>query len=368
MDPRIEKLADVMVNYALRLKEGDWVKIQGIYAAMPLVKAFYRKAIEAGANPYYQVLSDDLEEIFFKYGSDDQLKFISDINRIEMDRLDALFAIMARDNTRYLSDVDPARQSIAEAARRDLFIKFMERSAKNELNWVGTMYPTLSAAQDADMSLSQYEDFVFEAGHLNDDDPVAHWKAVSERQARQCEYMEQFKEIHVKARNTDLKLKVEGRKWVNCDGRQNFPDGEIFTAPLEDAVNGHITYSFPAVHRGREVTNVRLEFKNGKCVKATADKNLDYLEKAIDTDEGGRTLGEFAIGTNYNIQQYTRNTLFDEKIGGTIHLALGAAPPESGGKNKSGIHWDMVCDMRNGGEMSADGELIYKDGNFVREF
>jgi aminopeptidase len=368
MDPRVEKLADIMVNYSLELKKGYWVKVQGIPGAMPLVKAFFRKALEAGAYPYYQAISDELEETFFKYGSDEQLKFISETARIETEKLDAYFAIMARDNTKYLAGVDPSRVAMAQGARQELFQRFMERSAAGELKWVGTMYPTLSAAQDADMSLSDYEDFVYGAGHLEDDDPVAFWKSVSKKQAKQCDYLQNFKEIHVKSRDTDLKVRVEGRKWINCDGKMNFPDGEVFTTPLENSAEGHIVYSYPACYGGREVANVRLVFKEGKVVDFSADKNRDYLEKMIDMDDGSRYLGEFAIGTNYNISRFTKNILFDEKIGGTIHLALGAAPLETGGKNKSALHWDMVCDLKDGGELSADGELFYKDGKFLKEF
>ncbi len=368
MDPRIEKLADVMVNYSLELKKGQWVKAQGIPTSLPLIKAFFKKAIEAGAHPYYQAIVDDLEEIYLKYGSEEQLKFVSELQKLEVEKLDAVFAIMGRDNTKYLSNVDPDRQAMAQGARRDLFARFMERSAKKELKWVGTMYPTLSAAQDADMSLMEYEEFVYEAGHLNDDDPVAFWKSMSKTQDKQCEYLQGFKDIHVKSKDTDLKLKVEGRKWVNCDGKFNFPDGEVFTTPVEDSVNGHIVYTYPACYGGREVANVRLEFKEGKLVDFSADKNQDYLEKMVNMDEGARTLGEFAIGTNYNIDKFTKNILFDEKIGGTIHLALGAAPPETGGTNKSALHWDMICDLKDGGELYGDGEVFYKDGKFVKEF
>ncbi|MBD3218608.1 MAG: aminopeptidase, partial [candidate division Zixibacteria bacterium] len=290
MDPRIEKLADVMVNYSLELKKGQWVKAQGIHTSMPLIKAFFKKALEAGAHPYYQAIVDDIEEIYLKYGSDEQLKFVSELQKLEVEKLDAVFAIMGRDNTKYLSNVDPDRQAMAQGARKDLFARFMERSAKRELKWVGTMYPTLSAAQDADMSLSEYEEFVYEAGHLNDDDPVAFWKSMSKTQDKQVEYLQGFKDIHVKSKDTDLKLKVEGRKWVNCDGKFNFPDGEVFTTPIEDSVNGHIVYTYPACYGGREVANVRLEFKEGKLVDFSADKNQDYLEKMVNMDEGARTL------------------------------------------------------------------------------
>jgi aminopeptidase len=368
MDSRIEKLADLMVNYALELKKGDWIKLQGINKSMPLIKAVFKKAMEIGAHPYYSAVDDDIEEMYLKLGSDEQLKYISEIQKIEMEKLDALFAVMGRDNTKYLTNVEPRKQALAQGARKDLMATFMERASKGELKWVGTMFPTHSAAQDAEMSLTEYEDFVYGAGHLDDDDPVAFWKATSAKQAKICDYMGGMKEIHVKANGTDLKVNVEGRKWINCDGKENFPDGEVFTTPIENSANGHILYTFPACYGGREVTNVRLEFKDGKVVDFSADKNLDYLTSMIDMDEGARFIGEFAIGTNYNITQFTKNTLFDEKIGGTIHIALGASYPETGGTNQSGLHWDMVCDLRDSGELIGDGEVIYKNGNFIKEF
>jgi aminopeptidase len=367
MDPRVEKLADIMVDYSLELKKGQWVKIKAIPTAMPLVKAFFKKALEAGAHPYYSAMVDDLDEIFLKHGSDEQLTYISELQKLEIDKLDAYFAIAARDNTRFLSNVDPSKQALVSKAQKDLMVKMMERTASGEFKWVGTMFPTLSAAQDAEMSLSEYEDFVYNAGHVNDSDPVAYWKELSGKQKKMCDYLNTVKEIKVKANETQLTVKVAGRKWINCDGKFNFPDGEVFTAPIENSAEGHILYSFPACYGGREVVNVRLEFKEGKLVGFSADKNQDFLEKMVDMDEGSRFLGEFAIGTNYNITKFTKNTLFDEKLGGTIHLALGQAYPEAGGKNQSGLHWDMVCDMHEGGELTADGELIYKDGQFIKE-
>jgi aminopeptidase len=368
MDPRIEKLADVMVNYSLELKEGQNVKIKGSPQALPLVKAFYKKALQAGAHPYYWPDIEDLEELLYKHGSDAQLKYIPEIQKLEVDKMDALLGIFARNNTKYLSNVDPSRQALAQSSRQSLMTRFMERAAAGELSWCGTMFPVHSAAQDADMSLSEYEEFVFGAGHLNDDDPVAHWKAVSAKQSKICSFLESLKEIKVKSKGTDLTVKVEGRKWENCDGKNNFPDGEVFTAPHETSAEGEILYSFPACYQGHEVAGVKLKFKEGRVVDYSADKNIGYLEKMIDMDDGARLIGEFAIGTNYNVQNFTKNILFDEKIGGTMHIALGQAYPETGGKNKSGLHWDMVCDLREGGQLIGDGEVFYKDGKFIKEF
>jgi len=368
MDPRVEKLADVMVNYSLELKKGDWVRIQGTPTAMPFIKAFYRKAIEKGALPFYMPVIDDLAEIMLKNGSDEQLTFVPETLKYEADHLDALMALFGSENTKYLSNTDPKRQVLAQSARRPIFERILERTSKGEMRWCGTMYPLMSAAQDGEMSLTEYEDFVYTAGALHLADPVSHWKEVSAKQAAICEFLGSKTEFKIVAKDTELTFNAAGRKWINCDGKQNFPDGEIFTGPVENSVNGKIRYSFPACYHGREVQNVTLTFKDGKVVESSADKNQEFLREMLDMDEGSRYVGEIAIGTNYQIKGFTKNTLFDEKIGGTCHIAVGAGLPESGAVNKSALHWDMVCDLREGGEIHADGEIFYKNGKFLKKF
>lgn len=215
------------------------------------------------------------------------------------------------------------------------------------------------------MSLTEYEDFLFDACAVDDDDPVGHWLAQSAEQDRVINFLKTVDQIHIKNADTDLKFRVKDRIWVNCSGHENFPDGEIFTAPLEDSVEGTIRFTWPAIYHGREVQDVRLTFEQGQVVKAEAAKGMAFLKSMLEADDGASTVGEFAFGMNKGIKQFTKNTLFDEKIGGTLHLALGASLPESGGQNISAIHWDMVCDMREGGEVSADGEVIYRNGDFV---
>jgi aminopeptidase len=244
--------------------------------------------------------------------------------------------------------------------------RFFERAAAGELRWCGTQVPCHAAAQDAEMSLSAYEDFVFKAGMLHLADPAAAWRRVSERQQRLVDYLNGKKEIRfVTPQGTDLRAGVEGRRWINCDGHENFPDGEVFTGPIEDAVEGTVCYSFPAVHDGREADGIRFTFRGGKVVEASAAKGEEFLIAMLDQDAGARVLGEIAIGTNYAIERYTKNTLFDEKIGGTFHAAVGSSYPESGGKNDSALHWDMVCDLRRGGQIFVDGKLISENGRFV---
>jgi aminopeptidase len=218
------------------------------------------------------------------------------------------------------------------------------------------------------MSLAAYEEFVFTAGLLHLDDPAAAWRQFSQRQQRVADFLNTKREIRFTTpQGTDLKLGVEGRRWINCDGHENFPDGEVFTGPIEDATEGVVVYSFPAVHGGREVEGIRLVFRAGKVVEATARKGEEFLIAMLDQDAGARVLGEVAIGTNYAIKSYSKNTLFDEKIGGTFHAAVGAGYPESGNTNDSGLHWDMVCDLRQGGTVSVDGEVISENGRFVFE-
>lgn len=365
MDIRVQNLAKVIVNYSLGIKPGQLFKIKGEPVAAPLIKAVYEEALKIGAHVFTDVRLIDLDELFFKKGNDDQLTYISPIREFEFEKIDAYLGIWASTNTKYLSGVNPKRQQLFGKSNEKLMNRFFERAAKGELHWTGTQYPTEAHAQDAEMSLGDYEEFVYRAGHLYDDDPVAFWKGMEKEQQRLIEILNQAEQIHLRADGTDLTLNVKGRKWINCCGKENFPDGEIFTTPVENAVNGTIRYSFPAFMAGREAAGVVLTFKDGKVVKATAEKNEEFLVAMLDTDEGARHLGEFAIGTNYEITKFTRNTLFDEKIGGTCHLAVGAAYPETGGTNRSGIHWDMVCDLKKGGEISADGKVFYKDGKFT---
>jgi aminopeptidase len=355
----------LLVEYSIALKKGQTLAIRGHYIAAPLIRECYRAAVKAGAHIETQISIEGLEEVFFKNASEEQLTYISPIAKLRVKSIDAFIGIWADANTRGLTGADPRKMAVAAKAGRAISKVFSERAAKHELNWVGTMFPTQANAQDGDMSLAEYEDFVYQAGHLDDDDPIATWKEISKSQKAMVDALNKTGEIRVVAKDTDLVLGVKGRKWINCDGRVNFPDGEVFTGPVEKNVNGHIRFSFPAVRQGREVVNAFLEFKNGKCVNATADKGQDYLQAMIDMDSGSSFLGELAFGTNYNITRYTRNTLFDEKIGGTVHIALGAGYPETGNRNDSGLHWDMVVDLRENGKVFADGKLIQENGRFL---
>jgi aminopeptidase len=365
MDPRIDKLAEVLIHYSLKLKKGEILQIQGEAPTIPLIKAVYNEAVEVGAYPLVRVPIPDLEEYMLKRGSDDQLKFIPPMSMLEVKTIDAYLGIWGSENTRYLSGVNPQRQALARLTRHKVMSVFYKREAQGKLRWCGTLFPTLASAQDAGKSLTDWEDFVYGAERVTAGNPIKHWQAVSKEQDRLVRILNRVDQIHIKAPGTDLKLRAKGRRWVNCCGQNNFPDGEIFTSPIDDSAEGKIRFTFPAVYLGREVEDVTLEFKRGKVVRFSAARNEDFLRSMLDIDKGARFLGELAIGTNYSIRTFSKNTLFDEKIGGTCHLALGESFVEAGGKNKSALHWDMVCDLRHGGEIVADGKIIHRNGKFV---
>lgn len=365
-DPRLDKLADVLVNYSTAIRPDDLVRISGPPATRPLVVAVYRAVLAAGGHPHVEMVPDECAEIKLDLASQEQLRFENPIALYTIERVDVSIGLWGEDNTKSLSGTDPARQALVSQARKKQMARFLERASAGELRWVGSQYPCNSAAQDAQMSLAQYERFVFEAGLLHLDDPAAAWREISRRQQRVADFLNECREVRFTTpQGTDLKVGVDGRAWINCDGHENFPDGEIFTGPVEDATEGVVAYSFPAVHGGREVDGIRLTFKAGRVVDASATRGEEFLIAMLDQDAGARVLGEIAIGTNYSVRQYTKNTLFDEKIGGTFHAAVGAAYPETGGKNESGLHWDMVCDLRQGGRIYADGKLISENGRFL---
>lgn len=367
-DSRIAKLADVLVNYSVGVRKGQSVRITGRPVCQTLVIELYRKVLEAGGHPMIRMAPDETGEIFLKQASDEQLTWVDPVSLYEIQNIDCSIHIWAEENTKSLSNVNPKRIGLRDTARKSIFDTFLTRAAQGKLRWSGTQFPTQGCAQDAEMSLSEYEDFVFSAGLLDAPDPVAGWRKMSEAQQRVVDFLNSKRDYHVVAANgTDVRLSVAGHRWINCDGHENFPDGEVFSGPVLDSVNGTIHFSFPAVHHGREVQDVRLKFRDGKVIDAAASKGEDFLISMLDSDAGSRFLGECAIGTNYNIRRYTKNTLFDEKIGGTVHFALGAGYPETGNNNQSGLHWDMVVDLRAGGYVEIDGVKISENGKFTRE-
>ena len=364
-DPRIEKLADVLVNYSVAIQPGDKVLIQGGVLGEPLLKAVYVQVLQAGGHPLMLVNLPGTDELLYRHASDEQLEHIPEPVELAMKTYDARIAVMSAYNTKSLTNIDPVRLVVQRRAQAELFKSMLQRIASRDLRWVGTLFPTNAYAQGAEMSLSDYEDFVYGACLPDMDNPVGYWQRFSTWQQEIVDWFKGKKRVRVVAPDTDLRLSIADRQFINCDGHENMPDGEVFTSPIEDSVEGHVRFSYPTIYQGREVTGVRLWFEKGRVVKASADKNEDFLLQTLDTDDGSRYLGEFAVGTNEGITRFTGETLFDEKIGGSFHIALGAGLPEAGGKNESGIHWDMVSDMRDRGEIWVDEKLAYKDGQFV---
>lgn len=364
-DVRLQRMAHILVHYSLSLKKGDRLAIDAGPVAAPLVREVVREALHVGAYPELFVQLPGVREIYLQEASDEQLTYIPATRRMVYEQYETLLSISSDENTKELNEIDPARQALAQQATYDLLQTLMRRSAEGSLRWCGTLFPTNAYAQDAGMSLSSFEEFVYHACFLNDEDPVARWQEISKQQQELVERLKGKREVHIVGPDTDLTLSVAGRVFINSDGKRNFPSGEIFTGPVENSANGYIRFSFPASYNGRSVEDVRLRFKNGVVVEATAAQGQDFLDRMLSMDEGARRLGEFAFGNNRNVQRCTKNILFDEKIGGTIHLALGRSYPETGGVNESALHWDMVCDLRSGGEVRVDGEVFSKNGEFV---
>jgi len=365
MDNRIGKLAEVLLEYSLGIKKGEKLALMGDVATLPLIKECYRGAIMRGALPQVLISSDGLKEILLKKGSEEQIKYVPDNQKKLFQSVDVLLSFIGGPNTRMLSNVNPEKLKLSAQGFSKIRKLFFERVAKKEVRWCTTMFPNQASAQEANMSISEYEDFVYGAGYIDKEDPVKEWEKIGMKQEQICKILNTKKHLRIISKDTNITMSIEGRKWINCCGKVNFPDGEVFTGPVEDSVEGHIRFSYPGIHSGREIEDIQLTFKKGKVVKASAVKGEGLLKQLLETDKGARFVGEIAMGTNYNIQRFTKHMLLDEKIGGTVHLALGISFPESLGKNQSAIHWDMLCDMKNGGEIYADGELVYKDGRFL---
>jgi aminopeptidase len=364
-DPRLTRLAEVLCRYSLEVGEGDTVLVTGPTVAQPLFVELVKTITSAGAHPMLRPHLERAEAAILREATEAQVAAVTRLEELEIEAPTRQITIWANENTRYMADVPASTQAARSAATRRLFERFLEREAADDVRWCGTAFPCHAAAQDAGMSLAAWEDFVFSAGHLDDADPIAFWRAQSDRQAQVIERLAGVREIRIVAEDTDLTIGVGGRVWANADGRKNFPDGEVYTSPVETATRGHIAFTFDATYLGNDVGGVRLRFEDGRVVAHEARKNADFLGEMLGMDAGARCLGEFAFGMNDEIQTATRDTLFDEKIGGTCHMALGMAFPECGGLNRSGLHWDLVCDLRSGGEVYADGDLVGRDGRFV---
>jgi aminopeptidase len=367
-DPRLDKLATILVRYSTCVQPGELVALVAPPLAEPLVLAAYREVLQAGGHPSIHMEPDAEAEILLQHASAEQLALANPFEEWLVDSCDVVIYVLAPSNTRSLTRVDPARQGLLELGRKRRMVTFLHRAARGELRWSVAQMPCLAAAQEADLSLSEYEDFVYRACLLDLPDSIGAWYALSEKQQVLVNFLQNVSELRFRTSSgTDLTVRVAQRIWMNSDGRENLPDGEVFTGPVEDATEGILQPGYPALHKGREVAGLRLRFRAGRVVEASAAQGEEYLQGLLDLDGGARTLGEVALGCNYAITRPTRNTLFDEKIGGTFHVALGASYPATGGKNESSLHWDLVCDLREGGIVEADGVVISRNGRFLDE-
>lgn len=365
-----ERLAILATNYCVPVSKGKKIGIVGNVVAAPLIQQLYKRILLKGGHPTLYLRPrdlDGLEELLLTYGTEKQITFVSPFTRFFYSEIDAVIQIVAETNAKRLSNIHPNKLKQHAASQREI----VDIRAKRLLK-PGSLalmpYPTEALAQEAEMSLFEYEDFVSKSCFLDKKDPVREWKNLSRIQERIAKKLNTVKNLRFVGEDTDIKLKVERRKWVNCDGHVNMPDGELFTCPIENSAQGYIRFSYPAIYHemGREVDDITLTFKNGEVTKAKAEKGEDFLKEIIKTDSGARRIGEIAVGTNAGIDRFTKHMLFDEKMGHCIHLALGLAPisEETGGKNQSSIHWDLLKDMRTG-EIYADNELVYTKGKFI---
>ncbi|MBK8783479.1 MAG: aminopeptidase [Anaerolineales bacterium] len=371
-DPRVSKFANVLVQHSARVVPGDRILLEGTTAAEPLLRELYIQILEKGGHPHLMMALPGLmpfsqDEMYLTYAKDTQLDFVPTFYKLAYEQFEGRIRIHSATNTKGTSNIDPAKIQRRSKANSVITEAQFRRGGAGEFKWVTTLYPTEAYAQDASMSLKEYEDFVFGAVHANEEDPISFWKSVEKKQQSAVDFMKGKNQVILRGPNVDLTLSVKGRTFMNSFGTFNMPDGEIYTGPVENSVNGWVKFTYPANYGGTSVEGAELTFSNGRVGTAKADKNQDFLLKTLESDAGSRHLGEFAIGTNFDIQQFTGNILFDEKIGGSFHMALGAGYPETGSKNKSSIHWDMICDMRTDSEILVDGELFYKNGQFVFE-
>jgi len=353
-DPRQKKLASILVNHSIGVKKGDTVLISSTTElAKPLVLEVFREVLKAGGHPLTSIGFEETSSIFFDTASPEQIAFFPTTRLFEAKKIDCFVNIRASANKKALSNADPR-----VVGKRTKVLRPISEEIVNRKRWVLCNFPTNGLAQEADMSLEEYEDFVYGATNID-------WKKVKQKEMKLKAALDRANEVRIVGTDTDIKIGIRGRKAIPCYGERNMPDGEVFLSPEETSAEGYIYYEMPAIYQGREVTGIRLRFRGGKVVEASADKNEDFLMAMLGTDKGARFLGELGIGVNYGIQKFTKDILFDEKIGGTVHLAVGRSYESAGGKNISAIHWDMIKDLRGGGAIYLDGKAIQKDGKFL---
>lgn len=364
MNPILSKYAHLLVNYCLEIQRGDRLYIKSTTLAEPLIREVYRAALKAGAMPIVDMAFREKGKIFMEEAEGDQLRFVSPSYKQAMESYEAYLYIRAPFNLKGEGEKNPEKSKIIKEVMAPISKTYFERTATRALKRNLCQYPTMAAAQNAGMSLEDYEQFVFGACHLFKEDPMQEWLGVRKFQQQIVDVLNSRETVRYKGEGIDISFSTKGRTWINSDGQTNMPSGEVYTSPVEDSVNGVINFSYPAVYMGEEVEDVTLWVKDGLVEKWEARQGKAFLDKIFEM-EGTRRFGEAAIGTNYNINRFTKNILFDEKIGGTVHMAIGQSYLQTGGKNQSAIHWDMIGNMMNGGEIYADDEKIYDSGRFL---
>ena len=364
VDSRIEKLAKLCVSYSVNIKKKEKVWIWGDPLALPLVGEIYKECLLCDAYPFVIIPESVFGYVFYKYAKEHQLKFVSPLTKLLVENADVTIRVACDPNPKRLTTINSAKIRKHSASQKEINEIFDKRYAEGKLRWTVLPYPINAQAQEAAMSLEEYEDFVYNSCLLNRKDPINEWRKIEKQQEKTCAAMNKTSRIRIVGEDTDLTFSTKGRKWISCTGKENMPDGEVFTGPVENSLNGTIRFTYPGIYSDKEVEDITLTFNKGKVIKASAAKG-DELLKEILKIEGANRIGEAAIGTNYDITKFTKEMLFDEKMGGTIHMALGDSYPETGGLNKSAIHWDLLKDMKNGGEIYADDRLFYKNGKFL---
>lgn len=357
-------LAKILLEHSTKVKPKDKVMIIAYPPAEPLVVELYKQLLAIGAYPHTHIEIEELDFLRFTNATEDQLEMVNPIVSMVAETFDIYIEVLSKSNTRDLTNADPERQAIHARAYASIARVMRERAASGSLRWVLTAFPTYAYAQEAQMSLTEYEDFVFRTTYANLDRPLEKWEEIQKKQQRYVDWMHGKKNVEVRGDNVDLRFSIEGRPFVNEAGYFNLPDGEIFTAPVEHSIDGWVRFPYPAVFHDRVMEGIEITFEKGQAIEASSRQNDEVLQHILKIDQGASYVGEFGIGLNPEIDRCIRNTLFDEKMNGTIHIGLGAGFPESGSKNDSAIHLDLICEMRGGGEILVDGERIYEDGAF----
>jgi aminopeptidase len=366
-DPRVGQMARVIVERMLEIRDGDAFYVAGAAIAAPLFERVAALAAARGAHVHVAAMPEGVEHAILASSSEQTLAREDRIAHALVRTADARLRISAAWEVGELADIPPEIHAARRVGSSPVMETSFRRAAAGELRWAVAMHPTPALAAEAGMEPEAFADLVYRAAKCDEEDPIAAWTLQGERQERLQTLLAAGETLRIRGPGTDLALGIGGRTWRSSDAARNLPDGEVFTGPHETAVDGHVRFTYPGLRGGRRIEGIRLRFEKGVVVEASAEKEEAALHAVLDLDEGARRLGELGIGTNYGLDRWCANTLLDEKIGGTFHLAVGRGYPETGSQNVSAVHWDMVCDLREGGELELDGRVIQRDGRFLPE-